>query len=565
MTAAQASTPSGAPPAAASSASVHGVELAQLPWARPFNLDVANAFDKVAGFFAGNPADAAAWRDAIARVTAHPRDRAAVAAALAAQQAGRNAPPEARAAAARLGDSRTVVVATGQQAGAFGGPIFTLLKALTAVKLARDVERVHGVPAVAVFWVDAEDHDWNEVATCTVLDAELAARPVPVGPPARPGSCPIAAQPLQPGAAAAALAALKDALPPTEFTEPLLARVAAQYRDGGTLSRAFAELMDGLLGPLGLVVYDAADPATKPLVAGLFARELEQPGETSRLAGVAGATLDAAGYKAQVTPGPEATALFALGDTREPIRRAGGGYSIGDRQVARADLVAEAASHPERFSPNVLLRPLVQDTIFPTVAYVGGPSEMGYFAQLREVYAHFGLPMPLIVPRATVTFADSATLRFLQRSGLELGALQARDDSTLNRLLEQALPKSIETAIGAARAAIDDTMTVVIGAVPAVDATLEGTARSTLGKMTHELATLQQKVVQAAKRKDETIRRQFERARALAFPGGEPQERAIGLIWLLNRVGPALVEILDRDLPVDLAHAVPKQHQLVQL
>jgi uncharacterized protein YllA (UPF0747 family) len=108
-------------------------------------------------------------------------------------------------------------------------------------------------------------------------------------------------------------------------------------------------------------------------------------------------------------------------------------------------------------------------------------------------------------------------------------------------------------------------MASVIAAVPAVDPTLEGTARSTLGKMTHELGTLQQKVVQAAKRRDDTLRRQFERARALAFPGGEPQERAVGLVWLLNRVGPALVEILDRDLPVDLAHAVPTQHWVLTL
>ncbi len=193
----------------------------------------------------------------------------------------------------------------------------------------------------------------------------------------------------------------------------------------------------------------------------------------------------------------------------------------------------------------MLLRPLVQDTLFPTVAYVGGPSEVAYFAQLKDVYAHFGLPMPLIVPRATATFVDGAGLRFLQKSGVELGALQARDDGALNRLLEQTLPRAVEDALQAARADVEARMATVIAAVPAVDATLEGTAKSTLGKMTHELATLQQKVVQAAKRRDDTLRRQFERTRGLAFPSGEPQERAVGLVWLLNRVGPALVEILE--------------------
>jgi bacillithiol biosynthesis cysteine-adding enzyme BshC len=541
------------------------VELAHLPWARPFNLDVATAFDKVASAFAGDPAQPAAWRDAIARVTAHPRDRAAIAAALAAQLAARESPEPACASAARLTDPRAVVIATGQQAGTFGGPIFTLLKALTAVKLARAVEATHGVPVVPVFWVDAEDHDWNEVAGCTVLDADLAPKTIGVGAPPRTGACPISSLPLPSGSAATVLAALREALPPTEFTGPLIDALSRHYREGVTLARAFAGVMDDLLGPLGLVVYDASDPATKPLAGPLFVRELSSPGETSRLAAAAGAALDARGYKAQVTPGPDSTALFALGETREPIKRTTAGFAIGDRLVSAADLVAEAAAHPERFSPNVLLRPLVQDTLFPTIAYVGGPSEVAYFAQLKDVYAHFGLPMPLIVPRATATFVDGAGLRFLQRSGVELGALQARDDGALNRLLEQTLPREVEDALQAARADVEARLAAVIAAVPAVDATLEGTARSALGKMTHELATLQQKVVQAAKRRDDTLRRQFERARALAFPGGEPQERAVGLVWLLNRVGPALPEILDRELPVDLARPVPTQHWVISL
>ncbi len=543
-----------------------GIDLADLAWARPFHLDVANAFDKVAWAFAGDPSQPAAWRDAIGRVSSHQRDRTTVVAALSTQLASRQAPEAARSNAARLADPTAVVIATGQQAGTFGGPIFTLLKALTAVKLARATEAAHGVPVVPVFWVDAEDHDWNEVATCTVLDADMAPRAIGIGPSPRAGSCPISTLPSTPGSAAAALAALREALPPTEFTEPLIATLARHYGDGVTLSRAFAGLMDGLLGPLGLVVYDASDPATKPLVAPLFARELSMPGETSRLATAAGAALEARGYKAQVTPGPEATALFVLGDTREPVRRRDdGGYSIGERQVSGPDLVAEATAHPERFSPNVLLRPLVQDTIFPTIAYVGGPSEVAYFAQLKDVYAHFGLPMPLVVPRATATFVDGAGLRFLQKSGVELGALQARDDGALNRLLEQTLPREVEDALQAARSELEARMATVIAAVPAVDATLEGTARSTLGKMTHELGTLQQKVVQAAKRRDDTLRRQFERTRALTFPSGEPQERVVGLVWLLNRVGPALIEILDRELPVDPARPVPAQHWILTL
>ncbi len=230
-----------------------------------------------------------------------------------------------------------MVIATGQQAGTFGGPIFTLLKALTAIKLARAVEATHGVPAVPVFWVDAEDHDWNEVAGCTVLDAELTPKTVGVGAAPRTGSCPISSLPLSPGAAATVLAALREALPPTEFTDTLIASLARHYGDGVTLARAFAGVMDDLLGPLGLVVYDASDPATKPLAGPLFVRELSSPGETSRLAAAAGAALDARGYKAQVTPGPRSDRAVRAGrdaraDAADGARRLHHRRSPGERR-----------------------------------------------------------------------------------------------------------------------------------------------------------------------------------------------------------------------------------------
>ena len=161
--------------------------------------------------------------------------------------------------------------------------------------------------------------------------------------------------------------------------------------------------------------------------------------------------------------------------------------------------------------------------------------------------------MPLVYPRASATLLDSAGARFLtQLRASRSRALQPRDEAALNRLLEQQLPREVEEALEAAQQAVNDRMAAVLAVVPTVDATLEGAARSTLGKMTHELTALHNKVIQAAKRRDETLRRQFIRARAQAFPDGAPQERAIGFVSLLNRVGPALIELLERELPLDL-------------
>jgi uncharacterized protein YllA (UPF0747 family) len=194
----------------------------------------------------------------------------------------------------------------------------------------------------------------------------------------------------------------------------------------------------------------------------------------------------------------------------------------------------------------------VQDTIFPTVCYVAGPNELAYLGQLRGVYDHFGVPMPLMYPRASATLVDSATARFLNKYGMPLESLQPQDEAALNDLLKSQIPPIVEDSFAGASRAIEAEMNTLIQAIPALDPTLEGAARSTLGRMQHDLQTLHGKMISAAKRRDETLRRQFIRARALAFPSGHAQERTIGFVSFLNQYGPALVSRLDDELPLDL-------------
>ena len=206
------------------------------------------------------------------------------------------------------------------------------------------------------------------------------------------------------------------------------------------------------------------------------------------------------------------------------------------RRSARASttlsaLLEEVEQAPQHFSPNVLLRPIVQDTLFPTICYVAGPNELAYLGQLREVYTHFDVPMPLMYQRATATLVDSATLRFISKYELPIEALQQQDEAALNQLLQQQLPPTVEQALTSASTDGRRAHGGSGGDVPQIDPTLEGTVQSTLTRMQHDLRTLQNKVIQAAKRKDETLRRQFQHAQALTFPNGHPQEREIGFVW----------------------------------
>ncbi|MCX6549988.1 MAG: bacillithiol biosynthesis cysteine-adding enzyme BshC [Acidobacteria bacterium] len=527
------------------------VDIRRYPGIRRLAGDYAYDFARLREFFAGDPAEPDAWRMAIERARAHPRDRAAVADALVRQQQRRGAPPEARAAVERLRDPDTVAVVTGQQAGLFGGPLFTLLKAITALKLAARIRQDHHVPAVAVFWIDAEDHDWDEVSACEVLDGELHPHTIRLAPPDGAGSRPVGTLSLT-DAVTGAIDDLAAALPATEFTATLLTRLRSAYRPGTGMGEAFGRWLEFVLGEFGMVVYDASDPATKPLVRALFTREAQFAGRTAELAAEVGGRLVAKGYHAQVTSHTDGVALFSLHEGRQPVRFADGLFHVGERTLSQAALLADIEARPAAFSPNVLLRPLVQDTVFPTVAYVAGPNELAYLGQLKPVYAHFGVPMPLMVPRSSATILDSAGVRFLSKNDLELESLHAQDESTLNRLLEAQLPQAVEQAFQDAASALDEKLRRLIEAVPAVDPTLEGAAKSVAGRMHHELQGLHTKMIHAAKKRDDTLRRQFTRTRAQAFPAGHAQERSIGFVSFLNRYGPGLVDRLLSDLPLDL-------------
>lgn len=561
-------------PQVPTSLGLDSIDLRRLSWTARFLEDYCHDFGRLEPFFTGAPTAPDTWRRAIEERQKRSGAARGIADIATRQLTARSAPPEALASAARLQDNQTVCVVTGQQAGLFGGPMFTLLKALTAIKLARQVSDEHGVHAVPIFWVDAEDHDLAEINTCGVLTSDLEPRSVSLslaGAANRPAST------IElPASVTGVINELRELLPATEFSEDLFTQLAATYRPGVSIVDAFARWLDLVLGPHGLVVFDASDGAAKSLVQSIFSRELAVVGQTSRLAAAAGDELSRLGYHAQVTPSPDSISLFSLDDGRDAIRRHDGHegrggrgspgspgndddvFDVGPDTLSLAELRNRAERDPGSFSPNVLLRPVVQDALFPTVAYVAGPSELAYLGQLRKVYEHFDLPMPVIYPRATVTFADRALVKFLARYPIGFENLQAQDDGVLNRLLASLLPPSVEQAVVEAEQAVASRLTALASQVSEVDPTLVGAVDTTRGKVERDIRQLRGKIVQAAKRRDETLRRQFQRARSQAFPGGDPQERSVNGVYFLNRYGPHLVDQLLDDLPVEIG-----QHWLV--
>ncbi len=527
------------------------IDPGRFGWTRPLAHAYTRDFPSVARWFAGNPQDPAAWSQVIQRVQQARRDPALTCRTMSHQLDRRGAPAAAREAAAALAHPATVAIVTGQQAGAFGGPLYTLLKAVTTIQLARRISQEHRVTAVPIFWVDGEDHDWDEVCVAHLLDRDLAPAALSLHASGSPEG-PVARRVLDDGIGAT-LDQLAAILPTTEFTPDLLERLRRHYRSGAGVATAFAGWMDELLGAAGLVVFEAADAEAKPAVAPIFAQELAEP-SASRLARQAADALRQSGHTPQVEPAEDAVALFYLDERgRTPIRRHGGDgtYAAGDRTWSAAELAAQARAYPERFSPNVLLRPLVQDRLFPTIAYVAGPAELAYQAQLGDVYQAFGVEPPLLYPRVSATLLDSGAARFLDRYQFPIEELQSQDDGALNRLLEAQLPASVEHALAEAEASLAGQASAIKPAVSAIDPTLAGAVDTTIDRVRETFGQLRNKIVQASKRRDQTLRRQFERTRALTFPHGEPQERVVNVAFFVNRYGPTLGERLIEVLPLD--------------
>lgn len=522
----------------------------------PLFLDYLAGGSKVIPFLG----DAGYGLDAIAgaaeRARAHsPRSREAVAAALVRQQEARGA-QRAVEQARLLAHEDTVAVVTGQQAGLFGGPLFVLHKALAILELSRRLTDETKRPAVPVFWVAADDHDFAEVRSACVIDKEGAIRILRYAPKTEPVGQPAFTIMLD-DTVGRLVEELGEALPPSPHLDEVLAVVSESYRPGESLSGAFARMLSRLLPDV--VVLDSSDPALKAVSAGILAREVEESSPSSRLALEAGRALLDAGYHQQVPVRDGFLNLFMLADgERRALGLADGGLEVrgvGTRMTF-SEALGRIDAEPGIWSPNALLRPLAQDTLLPTAAYVGGPAEVAYHAQIGACYAHFGVPRPVIFPRPSVTVVEPAQGRALEAEGLSLQDLAGDPEGVVARWARSTYPE-VETAFAQTRSAIERELGEVEERLGALDPTLRAATASARGRALHQVDGLHEKAMRALKKRDQGRASRLRRTRDALFPGGSFQERGLGLLGLVARRGPGILgELQERVDPFARGHQV---------
>jgi bacillithiol synthase len=510
----------------------------------------------LAPFFSGFPFDLEAYRRKAREVDARfaAGQRAGIAAAIRAPTA---------AAAARL--DRVVAengffVTTGQQPGLFGGPLYTVYKALSAVRLAERLEEALGRPVAPLFWTASNDHDWDEANHIVVVDpANALHRLTLAAADARP--LPLAQRALGPELEAL-LDGLEALLPDSEFRGEAIARLRQAYRPERTVAAAFAEWIEWLLAPAGLLFIDASEPQLRQQSAPVLRREVEESARHETLLVAQTERLRAAGYHAQVQLSAGAANVFhedAEGRERL-LRQDDGGWVLRHtgRRFEHEELLALLDAEPHRFSPNVLLRPVVESALLPTLAYVGGPGEVAYFAQLGCLFDAHGLEMPIVFPRFSVLLIERKIEKVLDKLQLDADAFRRPVQEVAARVLRDEMPEGVGRAVAEIRAALEGGYGRLIDAALPIDATLRTPLQSARNSSFVALDDAEKKIAQHLKKQNAIVVEQIEKAAHNLYPFGQPQERVLNVLQFLVRYGPELLDAIGGEMTVALEAVAPE-------
>jgi len=441
------------------------------------------------------------------------------------------------------------LVTTGQQPVLFTGPLYTVYKALTAVRLASALEDHLDAPVLPLFWVASEDHDWEESNHTGVIDVENELRRVEVAAPAEELGRPL--HRIHPGGELErARAELLAHLPTSDFSPPLAALLERAYRPGHTLPEAFARTLLGLLQPFGLFLVDAAHPVVKEASLAVLERELDHAEEHERVLTERARQLEAAGYHVQVPVLAGGVNLFVEGPAgRERLYRDDGSFHLrhSGARLTREELGRRLREEPGTVSPNVLLRPVVESHVFPTLSLVGGPAESAYLGQLQPYFEAHAIRPPVIHPRFGATVIEGKVGKVLEKFALAPEELRRPFHEVAAAVAESELPGGVRRALGEIRGALAKGTSSLIEAARAVDPTLKGPIEHARGAALDALADAERKILQAVKRENEVALGQLEKARLHLFPEGKPQERVLSPFYYLFRYGPAfLTAVADR-------------------
>lgn len=520
------------------------IRYTDLPHTSKLFADFTYRPDRVQAFYPHLPSQPGVFEEIAREMHFPPERRAALVAALR-QQNGDSPALE------QLGRQGTVAIVTGQQVGLFSGPAYTIYKALTAVKLARRLAE-RGIPAVPVFWLATEDHDFAEVNHCWVFDADQ--HPIKLEQP----HAPVSSEPVgQFVLKAPPVAGLNAALAGFPFGGEIAALVEETYRPGRTMGEAFSALLKRLLAKYGLLHVDPMAPAMRELAAPAIRSALTAAPDLTAALLERNRALEAAGYHAQVHVEDQTSLVFLLENGRRyTLRRYGRDYLQNGRRFSTEELIARAAE----LSPNALLRPVVQDSMLPTLAYIGGPAELAYLAQSAVIYRAILGRMPAALHRAGFTLLDARGRKLMERYGLTLPDCAQGEDAVRDRIAARLVPPALAGTLAQTKTAVEHALDRLARDLAGFDASLAHALDKSRQKMLYQIAKMDRKIGRETMARDARVARDAAYLSNLVYPQRHLQERLYSILPFLAKHGTGLIDDLYECLNLDCP-----DHQLAAL
>jgi bacillithiol biosynthesis cysteine-adding enzyme BshC len=504
------------------------VRYTDLPHTSNLFADFTYHPDRVRAFYPHIPSDPGVYESIAAEIHFPPERRAALVAAL--RQQNGDSP-----ALDQLAQEGTVAVVTGQQVGLFSGPAYTIYKALTAVKLARSLA-ARGISAVPVFWLATEDHDFAEVNHCWVFDVEHHS--IKLEKPHSPAT----SQPVGHFVLTAPpVAELRAALAGLPLGGEVSALVEETYVPGRTMGEAFSALLKRLLAQFGLLHLDPMSPAMRELAAPALRSALAAAPELTAAVLERNRALEAAGYHAQVHVEDQTSLVFLLeNDRRYTLRRYGRDYLQNGRRLSTEELMDRAA----QLSPNALLRPVVQDSMLPTIAYIGGPAELAYLAQSAVIYRAILGRMPAALHRAGFTLLDQRSRKLMQRYGLTLADCTRGDDAVRDRIAERLIPPTLAGTLAQTKTSVEQAVDRLTRDLAGFDPSLAAALGRNRQKMLYQLTKMERKIGRETMARDTRVAHDAAYLSGLVYPHRHLQERLYSILPFLAKHGTGLIDDL---------------------
>ncbi len=501
--------------------------------------DYLHSYERVSSFFQHKPELASVLN--VARSLDFPADRRREVAGILRQQNQLLGSGAATLANLDRLEKGAVAVVSGQQVGLFSGPSYAVYKAIAAVRIAKELTE-QGIDAVPVFWMATEDHDLDEIRHVSFFhDGKLVKFELPAGVG---NGAPVGRIPL--GEEIAALQ--RDATQILGGSNSAIAQLLNEcYRPEETYGSAFGKLFARLLGNSGLILLDPLDIRLHRLAESLLAKAIEHRDSLEQRLVDRDKAIENAGYPPQVKVTARSTTLFHISrDGRQPITSNAGKFESGSRTWNQGELLEAIHVEPENFSPNALLRPVMQDFLLPTVTYIGGPSEISYFAQSEVLYRNLLGRMPVMLPRAGFTLVDTKAQRLLKQYNLEVEDVWTGPQELRKRLSKASVPENISTLLDENGTEIKKRLQQWSEAVAILDPTLKDAVETAQQKINYQAEKLQQKIGRALDHKLNVLAAHEEFLSNLLYPEKNLQSRELCFLPFAARWGQQGFEEIER-------------------